>query len=691
MKRLLLGIVVSLGMVLSIAGLLSFSSGPVLAMTGSGTAGDPYIISDINDFQNISLNLAAYYELAGGINASATSGWNGGTGFTPLTNFSGNLDGKGSSISLIFINLTVPGVTTAVFTNIYSTGVVENLVLDSIYVMADPLDTESAAGFCEHNYGLVTNCSVYGNINAWWQYGFCDENYGNISDCVTYVGYASNVSGAVGFCGWNYGNITDCTAASPATVGGPLGGLTEVDGFSSGNMPGGTILRCGSAIDCDYPSYGSGFAYENGGTITESFATGNVTNMEWGSGFVNSNYGLINKCYATGEVSGLDNVFGGQAAGFCADNYDGATISNCYYTGNVSSTFSYGAPDDDITAAGFCLENIDGSSLVNCYSKGSVSSDHGSAGFCYDNYAGVITSCYFDNQLATELPSTYKVSRTGFSYGGVSSTLIEFWMYQDTYFPNNDYWNLKACKNIDCGIYQLGGNAYTVYYENGNKSEVDFYYVDSGGCTLLDYTESLFTYSSGNYTYQGLPLGWGIVAGSELPPVIMRIDGGTGKTTSEMKQRTTFTGWDFNNEGIWSIIVGSTYPWLGPMQTVVPYAPPSGVVGGLVGPDIIGPPPNSSSWWGGTGNLSNLPMYVLFTAASTSMGMNVRLLYLMAVIITVVVMGVGCMMATGSLLLGFALTTVMMFAAVAAGVIGVWVVILYIILVLSYMLAARGM
>jgi hypothetical protein len=63
----------------------------------------------------------------------------------------------------------------------------------------------------------------------------------------------------------------------------------------------------------------------------------------------------------------------------------------------------------------------------------------------------------------------------------------------------------------------------------------------------------------------------------------------------------------------------------------------------------------------------------------------------MAVIITVVVMGVGCMMATGSLLLGFALTTVMMFAAVAAGVIGVWVVILYIILVLSYMLAARGM
>ena len=32
-------------------------------MTGSGTVGDPYIIYDVNDLQDIELDLAAYYEL----------------------------------------------------------------------------------------------------------------------------------------------------------------------------------------------------------------------------------------------------------------------------------------------------------------------------------------------------------------------------------------------------------------------------------------------------------------------------------------------------------------------------------------------------------------------------------------------------------------------------------------------------
>ena len=36
--------------------------------------------------------------------------------------------------------------------------------------------------------------------------------------------------------------------------------------------------------------------------------------------------------------------------------------------------------------------------------------------------------------------------------------------------------------------------------------------------------------------------------------------GGTGKTTAQMKQQATFSGWDFTN--IWNIINGSTYPWL---------------------------------------------------------------------------------------------------------------------------------
>lgn len=53
-------------------------------MTGSGTAGDPYIIYDVNDLQAMKDDLTAYYELANNIDASATSGWNGGKGFEPI-------------------------------------------------------------------------------------------------------------------------------------------------------------------------------------------------------------------------------------------------------------------------------------------------------------------------------------------------------------------------------------------------------------------------------------------------------------------------------------------------------------------------------------------------------------------------------------------------------------------------------
>ena len=36
--------------------------------------------------------------------------------------------------------------------------------------------------------------------------------------------------------------------------------------------------------------------------------------------------------------------------------------------------------------------------------------------------------------------------------------------------------------------------------------------------------------------------------------------GGTGKTTAEMKQQSTFEGWDFIN--VWDIGEGQTYPFL---------------------------------------------------------------------------------------------------------------------------------
>ncbi len=53
-------------------------------ISGSGTLQDPYMIYDVNDLQNMSANLTANYALANHIDASETSGWNGGDGFVPV-------------------------------------------------------------------------------------------------------------------------------------------------------------------------------------------------------------------------------------------------------------------------------------------------------------------------------------------------------------------------------------------------------------------------------------------------------------------------------------------------------------------------------------------------------------------------------------------------------------------------------
>ena len=90
---------------------LTATSAPVSAMTGSGTQGDPYMIYDADDLQDMDLVLTAYYELANDIDCINTTTWNGGAGFDPIGNeglevnwFRGHFDGNGYTISNLWIN-----------------------------------------------------------------------------------------------------------------------------------------------------------------------------------------------------------------------------------------------------------------------------------------------------------------------------------------------------------------------------------------------------------------------------------------------------------------------------------------------------------------------------------------------------------------------------------------------------------
>jgi len=74
---------------------------------GSGLASDPYEISNVTELQAIGHNdtTASFsYILTTDIDASQTNSWNGGLGFAPIANFSGNLSGANNAIAGLYID-----------------------------------------------------------------------------------------------------------------------------------------------------------------------------------------------------------------------------------------------------------------------------------------------------------------------------------------------------------------------------------------------------------------------------------------------------------------------------------------------------------------------------------------------------------------------------------------------------------
>jgi len=254
-------------------------------MTGSGTPADPYIIYDINDLQAIQSDLGAYYELAGDIDASATSGWDGGKGFAPIYGFTGSLDGKGHKVDSLFMNREHRGGMLAVaFIEQFGYGeprVVKNLGLTNVDITAI---TGQVAGFIGLNAGTITNCYTTGTLLAiyGWGGGFVHQNIGTIEDC-----------------------YTECTLV--------------------------TIV-----------GYAAGFVESNSKIIRRCYATGDVTAKANAGGFVRYNsFGgaLIQDCYCRGNVTSSNNY---PVGGFIDNNFSGAVVDNCYSTGTLTTTGTKG-------------------------------------------------------------------------------------------------------------------------------------------------------------------------------------------------------------------------------------------------------------------------------------------------------------------------------------------------------------
>lgn len=307
-------------------------------MTGSGTSEDPYIISDVDDLQAMENNLSSYYELGGNIDASATSGWNGGAGFVPIgrggTAFSGQLDGKGYTISGLFINLPTSD-EVGLFGILDNGAVLKNISLTGVNITGD------------ENTGALFGYSASGDVV-------------DIDDC--------NSAGVV--------------AATENTfyLGGLIGYIRE-----------GTVDGCWSSctVTATYRGAGGLIGYNYGATITKCYATGNViaTNRIAG-GLIGSLYnGSCSQCYATGNATSE----GGFVGGFIAHViHASATIDDCYARGNATGSDYVG---------GFVGFN-QGAVFDDCYSTGVPTADYDGGGFIGYDTGDATTNCFWDTETS---------------------------------------------------------------------------------------------------------------------------------------------------------------------------------------------------------------------------------------------------------------------------------------------------
>ncbi len=222
---------------------ISFTTSFVSLFSGSGTIGDPYIISDLTDLRNFSEN-SGYWDKhfiqTSDIDASESSTWNGGEGLSAIS-FSGSYNGQGHVISGLFIDKAIYG--RAFFT--------------------------STNGASISNLGLVdVDFTCWGNVGA-----FIGTSSGStsITSCYstgTVNGSYTNAGGFVGYAGSGTLTITNCynrvSTFGDSFSGGFVGRAQATINISNS-------YNSGSITGNDYTGGLMAYNYYSSDSITDSF------------------------------------------------------------------------------------------------------------------------------------------------------------------------------------------------------------------------------------------------------------------------------------------------------------------------------------------------------------------------------------------------------------------------------------
>lgn len=515
-------------------------------MTGSGTQADPYIIENVTDLQNIENDLTAYYELGGNIDASATSGWNGGKGFVSL--------GGGNSPSWPSADGDI--LEAGTWTRYPAGGTLASKVTthdgDTSYIQAKDNACEAVLSFPQAIPSTAQNIRARVEVVSKNVASGTSTMRGivRIGDTNYYAGKANRtntVYASTAFSQWITNPATGL-AWTPDQINGvgadaiqgagvgvtdsdpnirfsfivlyvwyddPFLGQLDGKGFVISdlfqNRPDATINGVGR-------SFIGGLFRENQGVIKNlGLEDLNLTCSDIGGlAEINYNGGLIDTCYTTGLING--DCFSG---GLVGEHYASCIIRDSYSTCAV-----------DGATGGYCgglVGYMEAGEVLRCYATGAVS--------VATNFGGGLIG-YADDGDIDQSYATGAVTIGG-DYGGGFIGLMAAGTIDDCYAKGvvigvDDYhggfigWNLGATIDDCYSTGAVSGDSNIGGFCGGNSATITNCFWD--------------TEASG----------------------VATSDGGTGKTTALMKTKSAFTdaGWDFITT--WNIFgyCNDTYPCL---------------------------------------------------------------------------------------------------------------------------------
>ncbi|ELY45623.1 GLUG motif-containing protein [Natronorubrum bangense] len=302
-------------------------------LAGSGTADDPYIVTNASELQAIQGDLTAHYKLGNDINASETAEWNNGDGFNPIGDrstedqFAGTFDGDGHVIE----GLTVEqGGNAGLFGGVGGddqTGEVRNVGLENVSITGG----DRVGGLVGFNGGVVTNSYTTGDVSGDGDVGgLVGSNIGEVNK--SYATGSINSSESVGgLVSYNGGEVNKSYATGSVDGSRFIGGLV---GFNSNDGDVSESYATGSvdnAITDNFPYVGGLIGWNYGGNVSGSYATGNVTLDGSGSvgGLIANNDGDVRDSYWDTETTEQDDSDGGE--GLSTEDMTGDRAENTMF------------------------------------------------------------------------------------------------------------------------------------------------------------------------------------------------------------------------------------------------------------------------------------------------------------------------------------------------------------------------